>query len=233
MDTATLAELDRRTSGTRSPSSAAGKEAPVMIERAEGCTLYDTDGNALHRRRLVALVHRPRPPPPADRRGGAGAARPRRAHDDARPLAPRRGRAGGAAGAIAPPGLSASSSPTTARRRPRWRSRWPTSTGSARRAAAHGVRLPARRLPRRHDRLGLGRRDRPLPRDVPASCCSTPTTPSRATPATCGALLEAHGERVAAVDRRAARAGRGGDDRAPRRATCARCASCATSTACC
>ena len=32
-----------------------------------------------------------------------------------------------------------------------------------------------------------------------AGCCSRPTTPSRATPPTCARLLEAHGERVAAV----------------------------------
>ena len=54
-------------------------------------------GPPLHRRRLVAVVQRPRPPPPAHRRRGARAARPRRAHDDARPLAPgARSRAGAA-----------------------------------------------------------------------------------------------------------------------------------------
>ena len=39
---------------------------------------------------------------------------------------------------------------------------------------AHRVHLPARRLPRRHDRLGLGRRDRPVPRDVPAAAVRDP-----------------------------------------------------------
>ena len=41
----------------------------------------------------LAVVHRPRAPPPAHRRGRARPARPRRAHDDARPLAPAGGRA--------------------------------------------------------------------------------------------------------------------------------------------
>ena len=76
----------------------------------------------VHRRRLVAVVHRPRPRPPGDRRRGARAARPGRALDDARPLAPGRG-------ASSPrgwwrsrrPGWSACSTPTTARPPPRSR----------------------------------------------------------------------------------------------------------------
>ena len=54
-----------------------------MIERAEGIYLFDA-GAALPRRRRLAVVQRPRPPAPGDRRGAAGAARPGRAHDDAR-----------------------------------------------------------------------------------------------------------------------------------------------------
>jgi len=47
MDTAALAELDR-THVWHPFTQQRGweQEAPVMIERAEGCTLYDTDGNA-------------------------------------------------------------------------------------------------------------------------------------------------------------------------------------------
>src|SRR5919198_5790437 len=47
MDTAALAELDR-THLWHPFTQQRGweREAPVMVERAQGCTLYDTDGNA-------------------------------------------------------------------------------------------------------------------------------------------------------------------------------------------
>src|SRR5919108_6319002 len=47
MDTAALAELDR-THLWHPFTQQRGweSEAPVMVERAQGCTLYDTDGNA-------------------------------------------------------------------------------------------------------------------------------------------------------------------------------------------
>ena len=48
---------------------------PLMIERAEGCTLVDIDGRALSRRRQQPVVQRPRPSPSADRRGDSRAAR--------------------------------------------------------------------------------------------------------------------------------------------------------------
>ena len=44
--------------------------------------------------------------------------------------------------------------------------------------AAHGVRLPARRVPRGHDRLGVGRRHRPLPLALPPAAVRRP--PGRA-----------------------------------------------------
>jgi adenosylmethionine-8-amino-7-oxononanoate aminotransferase len=47
MDTAALAELDRRHLWHPFTQQRGWvQEAPVLIERAEGCTLYDTDGNA-------------------------------------------------------------------------------------------------------------------------------------------------------------------------------------------
>jgi adenosylmethionine-8-amino-7-oxononanoate aminotransferase len=47
MDTTTLADLDRRHLWHPFTQQRGWEqEAPVMIERAEGCTLYDTDGNA-------------------------------------------------------------------------------------------------------------------------------------------------------------------------------------------
>ena len=63
------------------------EDAPI-IERARGHDAVRHRRQRLHRRHLVAVVQRPRPRPPAHRRRGRGAARPRRAHDDARPLAP-------------------------------------------------------------------------------------------------------------------------------------------------
>jgi adenosylmethionine-8-amino-7-oxononanoate aminotransferase len=81
------------------------RQAPVIIERADGCTLYDTAAT---------------PTSTASRRCGAtstatatrrstrrpGPARSRRALDDARALAPRRRQLAERLVAIAPPGLS-------------------------------------------------------------------------------------------------------------------------------
>ena len=72
-----------------------GEDAPV-IESGRARVARRHRGPPLHRRRLVAVVQRPRPPPSAHRRRGARPARPRRAHHDARPLAPG-GRGAGAA----------------------------------------------------------------------------------------------------------------------------------------
>ena len=71
---------------------------PLVIAARRGQLPDRRARPALPRRRLVAVVQRPRPPPPDHRRRGARAARPRRALDDARPDASRRRRARGAAG---------------------------------------------------------------------------------------------------------------------------------------
>ena len=142
---------------------------------------------ALHRRRLVAVVQRPRPSPSADRRGGARAARPGRPLDDARasptPAPPSWPRGWSSSPR---PGSSASSTRTRARRATEIALKmafqyWQPARRAAR--AAHLVRLPARRLPRRHPRGGVGRRHRPLPRRllaaaVPARTGSSPGTPA-------------------------------------------------------
>ena len=76
----------RASSGTRSPSSRAGAtRTPLVIERAEGCTLCDADGTRYIDgvSSLWCNVHGHRHP--RDRRRDPRAARPRRAHDDARP----------------------------------------------------------------------------------------------------------------------------------------------------
>ena len=160
------------------------EEEPLMIERAEGSDLIDAEG----RRYLDGVsslwcnVHGHRHP--GDRRRGPRPARPRRALDDARPLPPRRRRAGGPAGrdraARAEPRLLLGL--RLDRGRDRAEDGLPVLAAARRPARPPDlVRLPARRLPRRHDRLGLGRRHRPLPRRPTGRCSSTPTRPSRAT----------------------------------------------------
>ena len=99
---------------------------------------------------------------------------------------------------------------------------------------AHGVRLPARRLPRRHARLGVRRRDRPLPRDASARCSSTRCQRrARRRRRRWSALLADARRASRRGRRRAAGPGRGRHARAARRASCARCASCATRTTSC
>ena len=122
----------------------------------------------LHRRRLVAVVQRPRPPPPGDRRRHQGPARPRRAHDDARALARPGGRAGRSASSTSrPTGLSrvffSDNGSTACEIALKMAYQFGTSAASG----GARVRLPAQQLPRRHDRLGLRRRHRPLPLALP------------------------------------------------------------------
>ena len=69
----------------------------------------------------------------------------------------------------------------------------------ARRGAAHPLRLPARRLPRRHDRLGVRRRHRPLPLALPPAAVRHRSRPSPATSTTMERLLAEHAGEVAAV----------------------------------
>ena len=234
MSAAELADLDRQHlwHPFTQQQSWSEEDFPI-IERADDTTLYDTDGQRLHRRRLLAVVQRPRPPPPGASTSRSGtsstASRTRRC----------------------------SASPT--RRRPSWPSAWSTSrpTGCsrvffsdngldrvrdraedglpvpppARRVVALGLRLPARQLPRRHARLGLGGRDRALPLALPPAALRRRgrREPGDADAPACAAgrarrpLRRGH--------RRAARAGRGGHPRRTPTATCARCASCATSSA--
>ena len=65
--------------------------------------------------------------------------------------------------------------------------------------AAHLLRPPARRLPRRHARLGLGRRHRPLPRAPTGRCCSRPTAAEPGDAADLERILAAREEEIAAV----------------------------------
>ena len=234
MDTAALAHLDR-THLWHPFTQQRGweEEAPVMIERGAGLAAVRHRRQRLHRRRVVAVVHRPRPRPSRDRRRGARAARPRGALDDARPLAPRRGAAGRAPGGdrAGGPGARVLLRQRLHGRRGGREDGLPV-LAAARPDAADRVHLPARRLPRRHDRLGLGRRDRPLPRDLPQAAVRDPPRRARGRrrhAAAAGGARRARGRR----DRRAARAGSGGHDRAPRGLPAQRCATSATSTACC
>ena len=124
----------------------------------------------LHRRRQLALVQRPRPPASRDRRRDPRPARPRRALDDAGPVA----RAGDPAGAAADrdrprrPVARLLLRQRLDRHRDRREDGLPVPAAVRQRRGAPAS-SPARRLPRRHDRLGLGRRHRPLPRHLPAA----------------------------------------------------------------
>ena len=92
--------------------------------------------------------------------------------------------------------------------------------GAARRAGADRVHLPRERLPRRHARRGVGRRDRHCSTRSTGRCCSTPGRPARATPSDLAELLRAHADQDRGGDRRAARPGRGRDADAAATATC-------------
>ena len=154
------------------------EEEPLVIERAEGTRPDRRRRPALPRRRLVALVQRPRPSPPGDRQGDPRPARPRRPLDDARPHAtspapssPRR------LVEIAPPGLnrvffSDSGSTATEIALKMAFQYWQQQGGEA--GKRRSLRLPARRLPRRHGRGRLGRRDRPVPRHLRAAAVRRP-----------------------------------------------------------
>ena len=219
MQTADLARLDRAHLWhpfTQQRGWAA--EPPVLIERAEGCTLFDTDGNAYldgvsslwcnvhgHRHPAIDAAVRAQ----LDRVAHTtmlGLSHPGR--PPCSPSAWWRSRPGGS---------SACSIPTTARRRPRSRSRWPSSTGST------GVE-PARtgficlRDAYHGDTVGsvsVGGIELFHSLFEPLLFDSWHAEPGDLHDMR--SLLEAHGEQVAAGDRGAARAGRRRDARAPRR----------------
>ena len=163
------------------------EEEPLMIERGEGSYLIDTDGRRYldGAASLWCNVHGHRHP--AIDAAIARAARPHRPLDDARPLPPRRRRA------RRPPGRRRPAGPQPRlllglgldRGRDRAQDGLPVPAAARRRARPpHLLRAPARGLPRRHARLGLGRRHRPLPLDLPAAALRRPTPPSPATPPT-------------------------------------------------
>ena len=181
------------------------EEEPLLIERGEGSYLIDVDGRRYidGTSSLWCNVHGHRHP--AIDRAVQRAARPRRPLDHARPLPPRRRRAGGAPGRDRParplPRLLLRLRLDRGRDRPEDGLPVP---GPARRRARppHLLRQAARGLPRRHDRLGLGRRHRPLPRRLRAAAVRDPRRRAR------------RRRRPRARPRRPRRGGRGGDRRA-------------------
>ena len=139
-------------------------------------------GASLSGRRLLALVQRPRPSTSGDRRGGARAARPRRPLHDARPLPPRSGRARRAAGRDralrTEPRLLLRLRVHGGRGRPE--DGVPVLAAPRRPARPEDlVHLPRGRLPRGHDRLGLGRRDAPLPLHLRPAALRRPSGEAR------------------------------------------------------
>ncbi len=174
-------------------------------------------GQRLHRRRLLAVVQRARPPPPGHRHRHQGPARSRRALDDARPLARPGGQAGQAPGR--PRARGAQPRLLLRQRLDRVRDRAQDGLPvppPARRVVALGLRLPARQLPRRHARLGLGGRHRALPLALPPAALRRLAGAARRRRRAARAAGRAR-RALRGGHRRAARAGRGGHPRAPRR----------------
>ena len=153
------------------------EDEPLMIERGEGCYLIDSDGNRYLDgvSSLWCNVHGHRHPAidAAVREQLDKVAHSTMlglSHPGAAELAARLVE-------LAPPG----SQPRLLlgvgldRGRDRPEDGLPVPAAARRPARApHLLRPPARRLPRRHDRLGLGRRHRPLPRHLPAAALRDP-----------------------------------------------------------
>ena len=220
------------TSGTPSPSSRAGSEEDFpIIERAEGTTLYDTQGNAYidgvsslwcnvhgHRHPAIDIAIKDQ----LDR--VAHSTMLGLSHAPAAKLAKR-------LVDLAPDGPE----PRLLLRQRLDRVRDRAEDGlpvppPARRVVALGLRLPARQLPRRHARLGLGGRHRALPLALPPAALrrlagaspATPTRCARCWPSTPSAARRSSSSRSCRA--------RPASTCTPT-ATCAPCASCATSSA--
>ena len=151
------------------PAARLGGGAPGDRRARRGHRPDRRRGQPLHRRRVVAVVQRARPRAPAHRRGRARPARQGRPLDHARPEP----QAGDRAGAAARRARAA---------RPHARLLLGLRLHGHRDRAQDGVPVlaPARPgpaplrgaqdgLPRRHDRLRVGGRHRPLPLDVRAA----------------------------------------------------------------
>ena len=220
MDTQALRAADRAHVWHPFTQMRAGsREEPPIIERGEGCDALRHRRQRLPRRRLVAVVQRPRPPPPARSTPrcarSSTASRTRRcsgsAHPPAIELAP------AAASASRPPGLSRvfySDNGSTAvevalkmafqywQHARRSRSA-PSSSACA--TSYHGDTLGS---------VSVGGID--LFHDaVPAAAVRRAAWPSPATPRDMARILAEHGDRDRRGDRRAAGAGRGGHARPP------------------
>ena len=174
-----------------------------MIERGRGRLPDRRRGAPLPRRRLLALVQRPRPSPPGHRRAPSREQLEQgRPLDHARPLPPRRRRAGRAPGRDRAAGALARLLLGLRLDRDRDRAEDGLPVPAAARRPArppHLLRPPARGLPRRHDRLGLGRRHRPLPRRPTGRCSSRRHAAEPGDAADLERVLAAHEEEIAAV----------------------------------
>ena len=209
------------------------EEETLIIERGDGCTLFDTDGNRYLDgvSSLWCNVHG-HAHPAID---GAVRAQLEKvahttmlglSHPGAIELAER-------LVALAPRGLSrvfySDNGSTAAEVALKMAFQYWRHRGQPGRDTLH---LPARRLPRRHDRLGLGRRDRPLPRLLRSAAVQRLAGRARRRGAAwrrCCASTPARSPRSSSS--RSCRARRA-SSRIPR-ATCARSGACATSTTSC
>ena len=148
----------------------AEEETPLVIDHAEGTTLYDAEGNGYidgvsslwcnvhgHRHPAIDAAIRAQ----LDR--VAHSTMLGLSHEPAIELAER-------LVAIAPPGLTrvfySDSGSTAVEIALKMAFQWWAQRGER---AAHGLHLPAERLPRGHAGCGVGGRDRPLPLRLPAA----------------------------------------------------------------
>ena len=135
----------------------------------------------LHRRRLVAVVQRPRSPP--SRRSTPRSATSSAASRTRRCSASRTSRRSSSPSGwsrIAPPGLTrvfySDSGSTAVEVALKMAFQWWAQRGEPR---AHRLHLPRERLPRRHDRGGLGRRHRAVPLALPPAAVRHLAGPGR------------------------------------------------------
>ena len=173
-----------------------------MIERARGQRPDRRRGQPLPRRRLLAVVQRPRPPPSADRRGDPRPARPRRPLDDARAHPPGAAELAARLVELAPPGLDARLLLRLGldRGRDRAEDGVPVLAPARRRALPRGPRSSASPTATTATRSARSRSAGSTSSTAPsARCCSRPTASTPATQRQLERVLDLHGDEIAAV----------------------------------
>ena len=170
-------------------------EPLLIVERGEGNELIDVDGSR-YLDGISSLWCNVHGHAPEDRRGVRDQLE-QVAHSTLLGMATAVDRARAAAGRARAAGLTRVFYSDSAPPRSRSRSRWPSSTGAARRGP-ESVRGASRGLPRRHDRRGVRRRDRSVPRAIRPAAVRRAAGPRRRD-ATWTRLFGAHARELAAL----------------------------------